>query len=197
MTGWVRRLRRWLIYGVLALGLIWAGLFLFLAPALPDTRDLRQMRKSPGITVVAADGSILLRRGAFNGVFLPLSALPPHMAQAVIATEDRRFYSHFGMDVVGFARALWANIRAGRVVQGGSTISQWVEKYGRKGTRHKLIVIQSPDEQNQVKQMKQRISQLERVVAQLTLDKLMLESTIQVAEDKWDLDLKKGAVVTS
>lgn len=128
MMGWVRRLRRWLIYGVLALGLIWAGLFLFLAPALPDTRDLRQMRKSPGITVVAADGSILLRRGAFNGVFLPLSALPPHMAQAVIATEDRRFYQHFGMDVVGFGRALWANIRAGRVVQGGSTITQQLAK---------------------------------------------------------------------
>ena len=93
--------------------------------------------------------------------------------------------------------ASMASLRQKYGIGGGSTISQWVEKYGRKGTRHKLIVIQSPDEQNQVKQMKQRISQLERVVAQLTLDKLMLESTIQVAEDKWDLDLKKGAVVTS
>lgn len=125
---WSRRIRRWFIYGILALGVIWAGLFLFLAPALPDTGDLRRMRKSPGVTVVAADGSILVRRGAFNGAFVSLRELPPYMAHAVIATEDRRFYEHFGMDVVGFGRALWANVRAGRVVQGGSTITQQLAK---------------------------------------------------------------------
>ncbi len=128
MMGLFRSLRRWLVYGVLALGIIWAGLFLFLAPALPDAKDLREMRKTPGITVVAADGTILLRRGAFNGVFVPLSELPPHLSQAVLATEDRRFYKHFGMDVIGFGRALWVNIRAGRIVQGGSTITQQLAK---------------------------------------------------------------------
>ena len=125
---WGGRIRRWFIYGILALGLIWAGLFLFLAPALPDTAELRRMRNSPGVTVVAADGSILLRRGAFNGSFVPLKDLPPHMSHAVIATEDRRFYQHFGMDVMGFGRALLANLQAGRVVQGGSTITQQLAK---------------------------------------------------------------------
>ena len=125
---WVRRIKQVLIYGTLALGIIWAGLFLFLAPALPDLSDLRTMRKSPGIMIVAADGTTLDQRGAFNGVFVPLQTLPPHLAQAVIATEDRRFYQHFGMDVVGFGRAIVANIRAGRIVQGGSTITQQLAK---------------------------------------------------------------------
>ena len=125
---WGSRLRRIVVYGVLALGVVWAGLFLFLAPALPETSKLREMRKTPGITVVAADGSILMRRGAFNGVFLPLSEMPSHLPEAVIATEDRRFYRHFGMDVVGLGRALVTNIRAGRIVQGGSTITQQLAK---------------------------------------------------------------------
>ena len=86
------------------------------------------MRKSPGITVVAADGSILEQRGAFNGVFVALRDLPPQLPQAVIATEDRRFYQHFGIDVIGFARAIVANLKAGHIVQGGSTITQQLAK---------------------------------------------------------------------
>ena len=54
--------------------------------------------------------------------------LPPHLPQAVLATEDRRFYEHFGMDIIGFARAALANLKAGRVVQGGSTITQQLAK---------------------------------------------------------------------
>ena len=125
---WFGRLKQALIYGVLALGIAWAGLFLILAPALPNLSDLRSMRKSPGITIVAADGSVLEQRGAFNGVFVVLDELPPQLAQAVIATEDRRFYQHFGMDLIGFGRAILANIKAGRVVQGGSTITQQLAK---------------------------------------------------------------------
>jgi penicillin-binding protein 1A len=125
---WLTRAKLALIYGILALGIVWAGLFLILAPALPDLSDLRSMRKSPGITIVAADGSVLEQRGAFNGVFVALSELPPQLPQAVIATEDRRFYQHFGMDVFGFARAIIVNVKAGRIVQGGSTITQQLAK---------------------------------------------------------------------
>ena len=125
---WVGRVKQALIYGILALGIVWAGLFLILAPALPNLSDLRSMRKSPGITIVAADGSILEQRGAFNGVFVALRDLPPQLPQAVIATEDRRFYQHFGIDLIGFARAIVANLKAGRIVQGGSTITQQLAK---------------------------------------------------------------------
>jgi len=77
-------------------------------------------------------------------------------------------------------------------IGGGSTIGEWVAKYGRAGVRHKLLVIQSPEEQNQLKQLKARNDQLEKLVAQLLLDKVMLESTLQVAEARLGLDLKKS-----
>jgi penicillin-binding protein 1A len=54
--------------------------------------------------------------------------LPPYLVDAVLAVEDRRFYNHSGVDLRGVARAMWANIRAGRVVQGGSTITQQLAK---------------------------------------------------------------------
>src|SRR5499427_7330886 len=54
--------------------------------------------------------------------------MSPYLPKAVVATEDRRFYSHFGVDPIGLARALFANIAAGHVVQGGSTITQQLAK---------------------------------------------------------------------
>jgi penicillin-binding protein 1A len=128
MARLIARVVRWFVYGMVASAVLWAGLFWLLAPALPDAASLRRAQKSPGITVVAADGSVLDQRGAFNGAFVSLNALPRYLPQAVIATEDRRFYKHFGVDVFGFARALLANLRAGRVVQGGSTITQQLAK---------------------------------------------------------------------
>ena len=77
-------------------------------------------------------------------------------------------------------------------IGGGSTIQVWIERYGREGTRHKLIVIQSPQEQNQVKVYKERASQLEKVVAQLTLDKLMLTASLDEAEARLGESVKKN-----
>jgi penicillin-binding protein 1A len=75
--------------------------------------------------VYAADGSLL---GAIpadvNRQVVPLSEVSPWVAKATVAIEDRRFYEHGGIDPTGIARALWADIRAGAVVQGGSTITQ-------------------------------------------------------------------------
>ena len=82
-------------------------------------------------------------------------------------------------------------------IGGGSTIQKWVEKYARAGVRHKLLVIQSPEEQCQVKELKARNEQLEKVVAQLMLDKLMLETTLSVAEEELGMDLKKSTERTS
>jgi len=55
---------------------------------------------------------------------VPLDRVSPHMIDAVLAVEDRRFYSHHGMDPIRIARAAWKNFRAGRIVEGGSTITQ-------------------------------------------------------------------------
>ena len=82
-------------------------------------------------------------------------------------------------------------------IGGGSTIRGWVDKYGRSGVRHKLVVLQSPEEQNQVKELKARNEQLEKLVAQLMLEKLMLETTLTVAEERLGVDLKKSTAAAS
>jgi penicillin-binding protein 1A len=75
-----------------------------------------------------AKGRMIARRGVDSGMPVTLADLPPYVPQAVIATEDRRFYSHFGVDPWGLARAIWVNFEAGHVVQGGSTITQQLAK---------------------------------------------------------------------
>ncbi len=82
-------------------------------------------------------------------------------------------------------------------INGGSTIQGWVQRYGRSGLRHKLLVIQSPDEQNQVKVYQERIAQLEKVIAQLSLDKLMLEASLAEAEAELGHPIKKNDGSTS
>jgi penicillin-binding protein 1A len=62
--------------------------------------------------------------GKTGGEAVRLFELPSHLPQAVMAIEDRRFYSHFGVDLLGLARAMVVNVQAGRVVQGGSTLTQ-------------------------------------------------------------------------
>jgi len=82
-------------------------------------------------------------------------------------------------------------------IQGGSTVTQWVRKYGREGSRYELMVIQKPEEQTEVKALKQRIAELEKALAQLTLDKLMLESTVEVLEEELGRDVKKNSASRS
>jgi penicillin-binding protein 1A len=84
--------------------------------------------REPGIMLLASDGSVLAERGAFFGDAVRIDELPPYVPQAIIAIEDRRFRSHFGIDPFGIARALLANYRAGSTVQGGSTLTQQLAK---------------------------------------------------------------------
>lgn len=113
--------------GLLLMALAWAVLFIVLAPDLPDTSNLFARTSSPEVIILARDGRALSRTGGIAKM-VAVEELPPHLPQAVLATEDRRFYSHFGMDIIGFARAVVANARAGRIVQGGSTITQQLAK---------------------------------------------------------------------
>ena len=82
-------------------------------------------------------------------------------------------------------------------IQGGSTVTQWVRKYGREGSRYELMVIQKPEEQNKVKALEQRIAELEKALAQVTLDKLMLESTVEVLEEELGKEVKKNSASRS
>ena len=79
-------------------------------------------------------------------------------------------------------------------IGGTSTVKKWVNQLGTEGVRHKLMVIQDPSEQEKSKQLKQRAEQLEKLVAQLMLDKVMLESLVSVAEERLGSDFKKSIV---
>jgi penicillin-binding protein 1A len=125
---WAGWRRRWKILA--GLGIV-AGLFALLVVALawslPLSRSLDPL-PNPAIVLVSADGKPFARRGAYKEAPVTASALPAHVTQAFISVEDRRFYKHFGIDLQGIARATVTNVRARRVVQGGSTITQQLAK---------------------------------------------------------------------
>jgi len=113
--------------------LIWAAFFggcvvLWYSYDLPDITKLQQTKRRPSLTILAKDGTKLATYGDLHGHTGDIKKLPPHVIQALLAIEDRRYYSHFGVDLIGLIRAIWINYRAGHVVQGGSTITQQLAK---------------------------------------------------------------------
>ena len=76
-------------------------------------------------------------------------------------------------------------------IRGQATISKWIKKYSIQGIRHQFMV-QTPEEQDQMKVLQEQNKQLEKLVAQLSLDKLMLESTLEVVQREYGIDVKKN-----
>jgi penicillin-binding protein 1A len=109
-----------------ALGL--AGLFGYIWFSLDQKGVLQIPAREPGIMVLAADGTTLAEQGAFFGDEVRVRELPDYVPNAVIAIEDRRYYSHFGVDPLGLMRAVYTNYKSGHLVQGGSTITQQLAK---------------------------------------------------------------------
>jgi len=128
--------RRGVLGGALRLALLlllWAaivggGVLGYFALTLSDTAQLTIAERRPSVTILADDGSIIATFGDLFGQPLTLKEMSPYLPKAVVATEDRRFYSHFGVDPVGLIRAAFADLRTGHVVQGGSTITQQLAK---------------------------------------------------------------------
>jgi 1A family penicillin-binding protein len=94
---------------------------------LPDYQALLDGRQRGSVTLVDSGNAVFAWRGDQGGV-TRADAVSPHLLNAVVATEDRRFFWHFGVDVRGTLRAVAVNLRAGQVVQGGSSITQQVAK---------------------------------------------------------------------
>ncbi len=90
--------------------------------------ELLDGRDRGSVVMTDRSGEIFAWRGEQFGGSIKAKTASAHLVSAVVATEDRRFYSHFGIDPIGVARAMRANIQAGRVVQGGSTLTQQVAK---------------------------------------------------------------------
>lgn len=114
---------------VATFGVLGAVLALVLAlPAFERLDSDWRTQDNFAITIFDRNGDEIGRRGVLLNDTVPLSELPDHLIQATLATEDRRFYSHFGIDVIGTMRALVTNVREGGVVQGGSSITQQLAK---------------------------------------------------------------------
>jgi penicillin-binding protein 1A len=124
----LRGVARIAILLVLWAAIIGGGVLGYFALTLPDTSELTRAERRPSVTILAADGSLLATFGDLFGQPLTLPEMSPYLPKAVVATEDRRFYSHFGIDPFGLMRAAVADLSAGHVVQGGSTITQQLAK---------------------------------------------------------------------
>ena len=111
------------IWACLAFG----ALLFYYSVTLPDPLLAGLKSQGHAIRVLAKDGSLIAERG-LSQHYVRLEKLPKVVSHAVLAIEDRRFYYHFGFDPIGFVRAMAANVRAGRFVQGGSTITQQLAK---------------------------------------------------------------------
>jgi len=108
---------------VFAIGVITVAL-----PTLNETDDIWNSGRQYAVTFTDINGEIIGKRGVLQDDAIPLEEIPPHLVKAVLATEDIRFFQHFGVDVVGTFRAMIANAKAQNVVQGGSTLTQQLAK---------------------------------------------------------------------
>lgn len=125
---WRRRVLYWLAVMLVGGGIALAGFTFYLALGLPDTSTIPRQIRSPAITLLSQEGEILARRGNIHGEVVSASDLPPHVRNAVISIEDRRFFRHHGIDLRALLRAAWENARSGELQQGGSTITQQLAK---------------------------------------------------------------------
>jgi len=129
LSGWRRLLNEAASEGLtLAVG----GLALMYALAVPAFLEMDESKifatGKYSVKFVDQNGKELGQRGILHNDAVPLSEIPEHLIKATLATEDRRFYEHFGIDLLGTLRALLTNLNAGETVQGGSTLTQQLAK---------------------------------------------------------------------
>ena len=128
-----RRRLRWRLLRLAVIAGIWLAIaaavaLIWLARDLPRPETALDAARRPGLTLQDRAGHPFATFGDVVGEPLRLADLPRTLPAAAVAVEDRRYWSHPGLDIVGVARATYVNIRAGRMVQGGSTITQQVAK---------------------------------------------------------------------
>jgi penicillin-binding protein 1A len=134
--GWLPRWVRRALIGLGAVTLVlgaatgaaalWA--FMILPRSLPPVSALETFQPIQGTRIYDDNDELLTELHVERRIFAPLGQIPKSLKDAILATEDRRFYSHWGVDPVGIARAIFQNYRRGRIVEGGSTITQQLTK---------------------------------------------------------------------
>lgn len=125
----------WHVFVLVVAGMVFAfagilvfGSYALTVPARPDFGDIRK-NVSTSTSITAADGTLLAEIAGQRREWVPYDEIPPLVANAFIAIEDNRFFSHGALDFVGLLRATWTNLRSGAIRQGGSTITQQVAKH--------------------------------------------------------------------
>jgi penicillin-binding protein 1A len=112
---------------------IWAGVGVaavvgYYGSRMPSATTWAVPDRAPNVKILGVGGKLIANRGTTGGEAMGLHEMSSYLPQAVVAIEDRRFYSHFGFDPIGFGRAMVRNVMAGRMVQGGSTLTQQLAK---------------------------------------------------------------------
>ncbi|HEU5194079.1 MAG TPA: penicillin-binding protein 1A, partial [Methylomirabilota bacterium] len=131
--------RRWLRFLLIVAGVVsllvaaggavaalWA--FTILPRTLPSVTALETFQPLVGTKIYDDNDELITELHVERRIFVPLAHIPQSLRDAVIATEDKRFYYHWGIDPIGIARAVAQNYRRGRIVEGGSTITQQLTK---------------------------------------------------------------------
>jgi penicillin-binding protein 1A len=104
------------------------GAMFWIGSHLPPIESLEIPKRPPSFQILGLDGRVLANRGEMGGAAVPLKELPSYLPKAFVAIEDRRFFFHYGVDPIGLARAVLANLLHRGVAQGGSTITQQLAK---------------------------------------------------------------------
>jgi len=115
-----------LVGSAVGVAALWA--FTVLPRSLPNVASLESFLPMQGTKVYDDNDELITELHVERRIFVPLAHIPRALRDAVLATEDRRFYQHWGIDPIGIGRAVWQNYRRGRVVEGGSTITQQLTK---------------------------------------------------------------------
>ncbi|MER9007527.1 penicillin-binding protein [Mesorhizobium sp. M0862] len=109
-------------------GIAVAGIVAYYGAKMPAATTWSIPDRAPNIKIISVDGQLLANRGMSGGEAVGLHEMSPYIPEAVIAIEDRRFYSHFGIDPIGLSRAMVTNVLGRRFSHGGSTLTQQLAK---------------------------------------------------------------------
>ncbi|TIW09092.1 MAG: penicillin-binding protein, partial [Mesorhizobium sp.] len=128
LFGILARLAYWCFVLAIWGGIAVAGIVVYYGAKMPAATTWSIPDRAPNIKIVSVDGQLIANRGMSGGEAVGLHEMSPYIPEAVVAIEDRRFYSHFGIDPIGLTRAMVTNVLGGHFSQGGSTLTQQLAK---------------------------------------------------------------------
>ncbi len=125
---WKWRLMAYVINTALLMGVLVAGYVTYVYMRMPSLDAILYETRSAAVVFLDKDGNEIRSANRIMGTPVSVESLPPHVWQAIIAIEDKRFFEHGPIDLRGITRAVFSNLAAGRIAAGGSTITQQTAK---------------------------------------------------------------------